>query len=251
MFDKFGPGLRIPLILLFLITMYYLISGFFSSFDVTANVINIIQKNSSSTISYWLGVLFGIAIPFIVIGKQYNSFTSSNLSQLEKYNITSNSQGVPNSISDDKKNIDYTTLTLFILLIYGFVGVLFTIRKSSFNNFIYTGLVTIILLIIALLIYLLYSYIPYYNSANQDNMMKVSNPDLQIFIDTPLPNKNEDISTITSNQTQNGNTKMVYLITSIVIFVLSIVFFMTNNYIKSGNNDSGMSIFFKSLLSYR
>lgn len=246
-FDSLGPSFRLPLILLFLITMYYLISGFFSSFDVTANVINIIQKNSSSSVPYWLGLLIGISIPIIVISNQYNSITTSNLSEIEKYNITSNSKGVENSISETAKNIDYGTLTLFILLIYGFVGVLFTIKKSSFNNYIYTTLITVILLIIALLIYVLYSYIPYYNTTDDSNIMSISSPPLKLFIDIPQEGQNNDISQITSNQKQNTKTRLIYATTAIIIFILTIFYFTINSYLKTTNDEYGVSLFIKSL----
>ena len=183
-FNKFGSSFRAPLVLLFIITIYYLVSGFFSSFDVTANIINIIQKNSYSSVSYWVGLLFGISIPLILISYVYNSITKTNLSELDKYEITNSSSGIQNPIDSNDQNIDYTTLTLFIILIYGFVGVLFTIKKSSFNNYIYTGLIVVILLIISMLLYMLYAYIPFYNTANQSYMFQVSNRPLRLFIDS-------------------------------------------------------------------
>ena len=247
-FGKFGSSLRIPLILLFIITMYYLVSGFFSSFDVTANIINIIQKNSSSSISYWIGLLIGISIPLMCISLGYSKMIGSNLNELDKYEITNNSQGVQNSISEDAQNIDYTTLVLFILLIYGFVGVLFTIKKSSFNNFIYTALIVVVLLIITLLLYILYAYIPFYNTTNQSYMFSISNRPLRLFINTD-PTENEDISNITSNQTQDTYTRYIYLLTGIIIFILSIVYFKVSKSLKIGENDSGIMLFAKSLFN--
>jgi len=242
-FNKFGPTLRIPLIILFIVTTYYLISGFFSSFDVTANVINIIQKNSSSYISYWVGLLFGISIPLILISIGYNSLTKTNLNDLQKNEITNNSHGIINNISDSDINIDYTTLTLFIILIYGFVGVLFTIKKSSFNNYIYTAFITVVLLIIAMLLYILYAYIPFYNSANQSYMFQVSNRPLRVFTDEG-PSNNEDISTIRSNQKQDSLTRSIYLATGIGIFIMSILYFKFSKSFKLSNNES----FFPTLL---
>jgi hypothetical protein len=242
-FNKLGPSLKLPLIILFIITTYYLISGFFSSFDVTANVINIIQKNSSSSISYWVGLLFGISIPLILISYGYNSLTKSNLDDLQKNEITNNSYGVVNNINESDITIDYTTLALFIILIYGFVGVLFTIKKTSFNNYIYTALITVVLLIISMLLYILYSYIPFYNSANQSYMFQISNKPLRVFIDEG-PSNNDDISTIRSNQIQDSFTRSIYLATGIGIFVMSIIYFKFSKSLKLNNNES----FFPSLL---
>jgi hypothetical protein len=248
-FSSLSPGLRIPFVFVFIITMYYLISGFFSSFDVTANVINIIQKNSTASVSYWIGILIGIGLPIIVISYIYNNISSNNINQPGKYQIydstnkqNNSAEGTPTKQIDTKQqNIDYTILILFILLIYGFVGVLFTIKKSSFNNYIYSLLVTIILVIIGMLIYMLYAYIPYYNSTDGTYMFRISNIPLKLYIDNQ-----DQVSNIISNQEQDVNTQSIYFYTGIIICILSILFFYLNKSLKISPTESSILTILKS-----
>jgi len=236
-FEKFGPGLRLPLILVFLMTMYFLISGLFSSFDVTSNIIYNIQKNADyNSVFYWVGLLIGLCIPIILITVTYSLRISQNLEQINQINITNNATGVKETTDTTAKQLDYTTLSLFILLIFGFVGILFTINKDSYNNLIYTFLIGIIILIISILIYVLYAFIPFFNTANEENMMRVSPLNLQLFI-KPVENNNiDDVSDISSNQHLNSNLTKVYLITAIVIFILTVVYFVFSKKYKKGTN---------------
>ncbi len=248
-FELFPPRMKIPLIILFTLTMYYLVSGFFSSFDVCANVINSIQKDSSTAVAYWIGLLSGISVPMLILAITYNQISKWNLEDLNKYEITQNAEGIKNNdITENDKQIDYITLTLFILLIYGFIGVLFTIKKSSFNSYIYTALIITIMIIIALLVYVLYAYIPYYNTAKDTNIMNIHNTRLKLFIDKSPIENNEDFSTITSNQTHNNKTRAIYFGTGLIIFILSILYFYYNKHNKSSGNVSFISSFIKGLL---
>jgi hypothetical protein len=93
-FEKFGKKLVLPLSLIFIITMYFLVSGLFSSIDVTSSIINIIQnKGEKTSVSYWLGILIGVIIPIIIITITYKYIISNNLKNLEKDNITDNPYG--------------------------------------------------------------------------------------------------------------------------------------------------------------
>ena len=57
----------------------------------------------------------------------------------------------------------------------------------------------------------------------------------------------EDISTISSNQIQDSNTRIIYLITSIFIFIMSIIYFKFGKSFKS--ESGGVSTFFKSFFN--
>jgi hypothetical protein len=224
-FLTMGPNLKWPLVIIFSTTMYFLISGSFGSIDLGANIINSIQKNKISSGWYWLGIFIGLIIPIVMIITIFTTKISKNLEEIEKDNITFNPYGIKETISENRKKSDYNVLTIFILVIYGFIAILFTIRKESFNNLIYSGLITVILLIITICIYIIYSYIPYFNTTDSDKMSLMHLQERQLFIDTHNNNENEDISFIYSNQTQDSNLRLGFLITSIVLFILTICFF--------------------------
>jgi hypothetical protein len=177
-FEKFS-NLRFFLIIILLVTMYLVISGFFGSMDLASNVFSIIEKNSEFSYSYWIGLLIGLTVPVITLCAVYTKIVCKNLQDLEKYEIYNeavptedNPYGVKSSIPSDLKKFDILTLVLFILLIYAFVAVLFTIKKSSMSKLLYTSIVGIILFIISIFIYVMYAYIPFFNTTDNNLMMK-------------------------------------------------------------------------------
>lgn len=237
-FYNLGPSLVIPLIIVFFMTVYYLVSGLFSSMDLGANIINCVQKSKPSGLSYWCGIFIGLISFAIILITTYQNNVSVNLNQSEKDNITYNPYGVKNKINDSKKSIDYSILTIFILIIFGFVALLFTIKKESFNNYIYTGIVSFIMLIIATFIFMMYSYIPFFNTADQDKISSIMPERLNLFID-----KSNDVSYIETNQDNDKNLKKNFLILSVVIFILSILFF------KFGCKKNSESSFIKNIFT--
>lgn len=226
-FKKFS-NLKIFLVIIFLITIYLLISGFFGSMDLAANVFSAIEKNSEFTYSYWIGLLIGLAVPVITLCVVYTHVVCKNLEDLEKYEIYNeteqsedNPYGVESTIPSDLKKFDILTLVLFILLIYAFVAVLFTIKKSSFSKILYTSIVGIIMFIISIFIYIMYAYVPFFNSADDKQMMKNNARPLRLFID-----QQNDISNINSNQKEDAKVRKTFFITFIIIFILACIFFM-------------------------
>jgi hypothetical protein len=218
-FDKFSKY-YIFMIIIFAITMYLFINGFFSSLDVGTNIFSIVSKSSESNslnYMYWGGVLLGIIIPIIVLCVTYTLIEQKNLNELEKYEITNNPYGVINKISQEKRSIDYMTIILFIVVIYLFIAVLFTIKKSYFSKFIYIALISIILFIISIFIYVLYRFIPFLNSADDKNMF-VNEQKLKLYIEQQnIP------SNILTNQ--KTNLMKAFNLTFLCIAILAILFF--------------------------
>jgi len=234
-FKKFG-NLKIFLIIIFLVTIYLIISGFFGSMDLASNVFSIIEKNSEFTYSYWIGLLIGLAVPVIILCFIYKKIVCKNLENLEQYQIynesvptENNPYGVQSVTESDlkNKNFDILTLVLFILLIYAFVAVLFTIKKSSFSNLMYSSIIGTILFIISIFIYIMYAYIPFFNSADGNQMMKNEARPLRLFIE-----QQTDVSNIISNQQDDGKVKKAFFMTAVLVFIFAIIFFM----IKSSNS---------------
>lgn len=231
---KTYSNLKIFLIIIFLITMYLIISGFFGSMDIASNVFSIIEKNSEFTYSYWIGLLLGLALPIIVLCIIYTKIVCKNLNDLEQYEIyneavetENNPYGIKTPIQSDLKKFDFLTLILFILLIYAFVAVLFTIKKSAFSNVIYTSIIGTILFIISIFIYIMYAYIPFFNSADGNQMMKNEARPLRLFIE-----QQTDVSNIITNQQEDSKVKKAFFITAVIVFIFASIFFI----MKSSNS---------------
>ena len=234
LFKKYS-NLKPFLIVIFIVTIYLLVSGFLGSMDLATNIFDVVSKSSNRfNYSYWFGLLIGIIAPIIVLCIVYSKIICTNLSELEKYEITNNPYGEIKNIPSVLKRLDFVTLILFIFVIYALVALLFTIQKSYFSIYIYTFLIAIVLSIITIFIYILYAYVPFFNTANENNLLNTDSQSLRLFVDDQ-----KYLSEITSNQTQNNNVKYAYLLTSIFIILLTILFFIFGS----------KNLFFSGLLS--
>jgi len=221
-FKKFA-NLKPFLIIIFVITVYLLVSGFFASMDLATNIFDIVSNSSNLDISYWIGILLGIATPVIVLCIVYSQIVCKNLSDLEKFEITNNVYGIKNPIPSDLKKFDFMTLILFIFLIYAFVAVLFTIKRSVFGNYIYAALVGTVLFIISVFLYILYAYVPFFNTTDEKDILNTQQQPLRLFID-----QQTSVSSISTNQYENAKIKYAFMVTFLIILALTILFFMLN-----------------------
>jgi hypothetical protein len=242
-FKSFGKQLFIPILFIFIITIYFLISGVFSSIDVISNIVNIIQKkNDKLSVSYWIGILLGLVIPAISIIIGYNTIIKQNLEDLEKNNITDNPYGTQKNIPKENITIDYLTMILFVLVIFTLIGVLFTLKNSSLGNLTFSLLTSFIFMMIALFIFTMYYFVPFFNTGELNKIPNI----LKLYIDITKEGEPEDTSYIYSNQTQNKTLRKIFVITGICITVLSIIFF--KKYANSSTTTTENNSFFSSLI---
>jgi len=284
-FDQFS-NLKPYLVLVFIITMYLFVNGVFSSIDLVGNIFSIIEKNSSMSIEYWVGLLIGLAVPMIILCSLFVGMVCENIGETQKFiirdksnekqckenfdnnsttpngqsttpngesttpnrqlkNATDNSSpnggNTPKSIPPVVKNLDASIIALFIFIIYCFVAVLFTVKRNQVGNFLYTLFTSIILFILAIFFYLLYAYIPFF-STGDNNPTK----SLQLFIDpNEKSEKSDDTSNITSNQQQTSKVKQVFMITTAVVVFVALLFF-----IKGSTNKSEYKGFFGRIINF-
>jgi hypothetical protein len=243
-FNKFSGGIKILLLILFTMTMYLLISGFFGSIDIACNIFSVVEKNNKLGWAYWSGLLIGLALPVILLSLLYKNMVCGNLDQIQGLEITTNEYGVKApSISQDKVNIDYVILILFILIIYAFTATLFTIKKSNFGDTIYSIIIGSILFILSIFIYLLYAYVPFFNTADKNEMLSMTSRPLRLFI-----SQQADLSDITSNQTQDSSVQKSFTTIMILMFILTLLFFIFGRNSNNGEKSSFMS-FISGILS--
>ena len=79
----------------------------------------------------------GLTVPVIILASLFLSKVCDNTASLEKINITNNPEGVDDKIPSYFQNLDSGILVLFLLFIYGFVAVIFTVKKESIGNTFY------------------------------------------------------------------------------------------------------------------
>jgi hypothetical protein len=203
--------------------MFLLISGFFSSIDLIRAIFGKLEKTNKNTIFYWIGLLFGLSIPMIILVIVYSILVLTNVSTLEKYEITDDPLGQNKvDVTNEKKSLDIASVMLFIVLIYAFVAVLFTIKRESFSPIIYNGIITIILAIISIFMYLLYSLIPFFNSADTIQVNKITQS-LRMFINSQNPDNPN--ANIVSNQQDDNSLRFCFVATFIAVFILTLIYF--------------------------
>lgn len=221
---KRSGGLKMLFVALFILTMYLCTAGFFGSMDLASNIFSLIEKNGdTSNITYWAGLMSGIIVPIIVLCVLYSRMICKNLNDLDNFDITNDPYGIKNStteVSTSARNFDIGILVLFIFLIFAFIAALFTIKREVFGDFIYTVIIGLILSIISVFLYIMYAFIPFFDSADTKNIGKKTE-ELRLFI-----NNQEDISNIRTNQTQDINVKKTFAMTAGLIIILGILFFI-------------------------
>lgn len=231
-FEKFS-NIKPVLIIIFGLTIYLFLNGFFGSLDFCSNLFVLIESKSGGSISYWLGIFIGLLIPFITLVISYSFIVCKNLSDLEKDEITKDPYGISNQISSELKAFDIFTLILFLFLFYALVAVLFTVRKSIFGTFIYTIIICGILVIIAVLMYILYAYVPFFNTTDPNNIAN-DNKELRLFISSKT-----EISNITSNQYEDANVRKTFLLTFLVMLFIGIFYFKLVSNVESNKMSGG------------
>ncbi len=220
-FEKF-TNIKMVMYLIFLLSIYFLVQGFFSSFDVASNMMNLIEENSSKSITYYISLGFGVAIPVLILCLFFVRKVCGNLESVEKWNITDLYDGGKNKeqINSGFKNLDYSVLMIFLFLIYGLVVGLFIIDKSSLGPTMYILIVCAILFVISIFLYLFYHFIPFFATANIKNYGK-DDIDLKLYIDDEGKKQAGNIS---SNQAQIQNLQKVFIQTAVAILVFFLVY---------------------------
>ena len=213
-FDKF-KNIKFILVLVFLITMYLLVSGFFSSVDLAANIFNIIESKCDYSLFYFIGLLLGIVVPIIVLCIVYTKLVCLNISELEKYQINDNPIGISEKVDSALKSIDVMSVVLIIISVYGLIAVIFVLKKKITSKYIELISVTGILILIALIICVLYKSVPYFNNPDYSSDGK----SIKLYVD-----KQEDVSVISSNARNDLLVRQAYIVTFIIIFIATIVF---------------------------
>lgn len=241
-FSQYG-GLKTGLILIFLLTMYLLVSGLFSSMDIGGNILRIVEDKSELNLWFFIGLFIGAALPIALVGYYYNNIIQSNLSELEQYEITNNPDGVKSQIDLNAKTADTATLILFVFLIYAFGTVLLTLRSKNFPSLvIYSGVVGLILVILSIFIYLLYAYVPYFDTTDQNQMTSVTPQPLRLFIDNQQTETN-----IKSNRLHDTKVKLAFQKTFIYILITTIIFIIYN---RPGSSFTITNPFYKIIVNF-
>ncbi len=237
------PSLKNYLIIIFFITMYILIQGFFSSMDVGYNIATSLFRTGGTDVSYWTGILVGVAIPFIIFMFIFTSYVCKSLDQQNRLEITNNPFGTPEKVSASDRKMDIWMVVLFILFIYAFIGVLFTIRGLDKKMvFVVVLIVFIVFLVISVFLYIFYKYTPYIATGDINTPTAGKPRDLRLFIETT-----NDTNNITTNQQYEKKLGKAYTFCLFVLLFLALLFFYFRGKGSfTGNSGGGFKLGFTS-----
>lgn len=222
-FSKFA-SMKPYLALILFISIYLYVQGIMSSMDVGYNVAtNLFKGESSSDIKFWLGSLFGISIPFVSILFMFGSEICKSLMTEDRWEIHNNPYGEKVNLSNEEKKMDYWMVGLFILFIYGFVGVLYTIGSIDKKLNWLIGLIVFgVLMIITVFIYIFYNYTPFIATAAdmEGETSQKRNRNLEIYV-----KKIDDVDEVKTTAGQERYVKQAFTISAVIIIILAIGFF--------------------------
>ena len=228
-FDRFS-NIKIVMYLIFGLSIYFLIQGVCSSFDVIINMMNLVEENSNKNLTYSLGLGLGIALPVLLLSIFFVDKVCGNIKAIEKWNITNSISG---GISKDKinsgfVNLDYSVLVIFIFILYGFTAALFFVNKDSLSSIGYIISIFTIFLFISIALYVLYYFVPFFATANINNTGKSDIP-LKVYIND---DGRDEAGNISSNQTQLKNLQEVFMKTAVVFFLFFVIYIIFSKKIK-------------------
>ncbi len=225
-------NLRPYLIIIFFVSMYILIQGFFGSIDVGFNIAsNLFSGNVGNDVGYWAGIFIGVAIPFLIMMVMMRSELCKLFLKLDNIDITTNPYGDSQSVTPDEKNLDYSMMVIFIFFICLLMCVLYvsaTNLDKKFNTFVLL-IVFGVLLLLSVCLYVFYTYTPFITDSGSESFIKKKIP-LELYVE-----KVSDVDTIRSNQSLNTGIRKMFLGSIIIIYVLAMVFFKVNQN-KIGND---------------
>jgi hypothetical protein len=207
------PQFKIVLGIVFFFTLYLLIYGILSSFDVTINILNIIRTNSVLSLSYWGGLLLGMSLPFfILLGLFVSMAKKDNKEDTGSVDISNDPNGQPIT-KESKGGIDYVLILLFMFVIYGLIAVLFIIPEGIVsNNILHSFFAYSIFILITVLLYIFYLSIPTFDGTAKNKIM-------HFFVHKD----SEDVNFIRNDAFSNFRKAFIGMI--LFIFILGILFF--------------------------
>lgn len=216
------------LVIIFALSMYILINGLIVSIDLGLNIFDIIiNKKRHSSNWYWLGLCLGLVISIVTICAVYTNLIKKNIEESQEYNITNNPYGIKKDVSTSVKKLDYAVLIISVLIIYGLIALSFIILKfvSSTSYYKYS-IIFIILFIIFIIISLLYCFLPFLSVENTNDVNDVNNGNEELRLYISNQNNVEQIST---NLHQNSIVNKAFIITFVIILILTCIFFYSTN----------------------
>ncbi len=225
-FDKFAQY-KPYMIVIFILSIYLFVQGVFGSMDIGYNIVqDLFSGEVGKDMGYWSGLLIGIAIPFILTVSIFADEICKTLDKQNKIDITNNPYGTTDENKEQSRSLDYMMVVFFVLVIYGFMGVLYQFgstgntKFNAFNLFIIMG----VLILISFFMYFFYSYTPFLTTGSNESSIFSKQPyDFRLLI-----TKKTDVDMISSNQNMDAGIKKMFLTIAIVIYVLALVFFKVN-----------------------
>jgi hypothetical protein len=231
------PSMKGYLVAIFILSMYLLLQGILGSFDIGFNIVtNIFKKESGSDMGFWLGMILGVSIPFIMVGTMVGTIYSKMLCS-DTYNITEDPFGEKNDKPAERMEIDRMNLVLFALFTFLLIAVLYAFGKMDrkMNPLLLFGIMGVFVLL-TIMLYVLYTYTPFYTSkdGSGDDIMTRIKANYELYV-----TKIDDVDTIKSNQKSHKGIRGILIGAMVVIYVMAILFF-----VKKFQNSSFMRGFF-------
>jgi hypothetical protein len=182
------------------ITVYLLVQGTLSSFDLGFNISSIISSRSIPSNTFLMGAFIGILIPMIlsiIITRQQIDHTNIKYST---YDVSTTPYGTNIESGSKSKENDKGMMVGLIVTIYFFIGVIYyIIRRKESSVFTKLGISFILFLFLTTVLFITFYWIPIlsFGSDNNDDTVYGIASNLRVW----LTGKDQrDINQVTSNK---------------------------------------------------
>ncbi len=201
------------------ITIYLLVQGTLSSFDLAFNISSVISSRSVPTKSFLLGAILGILIPMIITIFVANRQIDRTNNKYANYDISNVAYGT--KVGSGSKENDKGMMTGLILGTYFCIMIIYyIIQRKDMSSMSKIFISFILLLLLTTILFLTYYWIPIlsFGSDNPDDAAFGILPKLRVWL-TGLDQK--DISQVTSNKYIGYYLQRFFSIFAIVILIVT------------------------------
>ncbi len=223
LFVKFA-SLRPILILVLLITIYLLVQGTLSSFDLVFNIASIAANRSIPTWPFLAFVGVGMTIMLIIASVSATQQIEKSNTKFGSYDISRSPYGEQVSNTNNTKGSDKALTVGMMIMIYVIIFFMYAIlRKRSITLSMKIGISSIGLLLLTCVVFLLFYWIPILSLGNDNN------DDVAYGISRPLKvwlsgENREEVGQLTSNKFIDLYLQRFFAIFAIFILIITLFY---------------------------
>ncbi len=222
-------SLRMILLVVLLLSIYFLVQGTLGSADLGFNIANFISSRSSPSTSFLMGAFIGILVPAILSAYMAKEQIKKTNDRFGTIDVSNTPYGEKVQTDKKQESNDITLVIALIVIAYICVMIIYnTMRSKSTSPLIKIATCAIIFLILTVVLFLLFYWAPIVSYANDESV------DRAYTINRPLKvwlkgDDMYDVSSVTSNAYVDRYLRRYFAIYALVALSVTILYLCKSN----------------------